>query len=130
MTQGLAVGQLALRFGANDMGSVMIEENVVAAAGTSFRATEDEIRRAIQAAGYSPRKRNVFYELVDIAGLLGVFLVNRRNRLGTMKGDLRIAMQCRLAAAGTAACWKTRADVPSAAKPRAVSSATHLRRSS
>ena len=65
VTQGLAVGQLALRFGANDFGSVMIEENVVAAAGTSFRATEDEIRRQITSAGYSPRKRNVFYELVD-----------------------------------------------------------------
>jgi len=65
VTQGLSVGQLALRFGANDFGSVMIEENVVAAAGTSFRATEDEIRRKIADAGYSPRKRNVFYELVD-----------------------------------------------------------------
>ena len=65
VTQGLAVGQLALRFGANDFGSVMIEENVVAAAGTSFRATEDEIRRRIADAGYAPRKRNVFYEFVD-----------------------------------------------------------------
>jgi cyclic dehypoxanthinyl futalosine synthase len=65
VTQGLAVGQLALRFGANDFGSVMIEENVVAAAGTSFRATEDEIRGEILSAGFSPRKRNVFYELVD-----------------------------------------------------------------
>jgi cyclic dehypoxanthinyl futalosine synthase len=65
VTQGLAVGQLALRFGANDFGSVMIEENVVAAAGTSFRTTEDEIYRRIANAGYSPRKRNVFYKLVD-----------------------------------------------------------------
>jgi cyclic dehypoxanthinyl futalosine synthase len=65
VTQGLAVGQLALRFGANDFGSVMIEENVVAAAGTSFRTTEDEIRGKIMSAGFSPRKRNVFYELVD-----------------------------------------------------------------
>ena len=65
VTQGLAVGQLALRFGANDFGSVMIEENVVAAAGTQFRATEAEIRGAIADAGYSPRKRNVFYELID-----------------------------------------------------------------
>jgi cyclic dehypoxanthinyl futalosine synthase len=65
VTQGLAVGQLALRFGANDFGSVMIEENVVAAAGTSFRTTEDEIRRRIMDAGFSPRKRNVFYEIVD-----------------------------------------------------------------
>jgi cyclic dehypoxanthinyl futalosine synthase len=65
VTQGLAVGQLALRFGANDFGSVMIEENVVAAAGTNFRATEAEIRRPIADAGFVPRKRNVFYELVD-----------------------------------------------------------------
>jgi cyclic dehypoxanthinyl futalosine synthase len=65
VTQGLAVGQLALCFGANDFGSVMIEENVVAAAGTSFRATEGDIRRAIADVGYSPRKRNVLYELVS-----------------------------------------------------------------
>jgi cyclic dehypoxanthinyl futalosine synthase len=65
VTQGLAVGQLAFRFGANDFGSVMIEENVVAAAGTSFRTTEAEIRRRILSAGFSPRKRNVYYEIVD-----------------------------------------------------------------
>jgi cyclic dehypoxanthinyl futalosine synthase len=65
VTQGLAVGQLALRFGANDFGSVMIEENVVAAAGTTFRATEAEIRGRIMSAGFSPRKRNVFYENLD-----------------------------------------------------------------
>ena len=65
VTQGLAVGQLALRFGANDFGSVMIEENVVAAAGTSFRTTEDEVRRRIADAGYAPRKRNVFYDFVE-----------------------------------------------------------------
>lgn len=65
VTQGLAVGQLALRFGANDFGSVMIEENVVAAAGTSFHATEDEIRRRIVDAGYAPCKRNVFYEFLE-----------------------------------------------------------------
>jgi cyclic dehypoxanthinyl futalosine synthase len=73
VTQGLAVGQLALRFGANDFGSVMIEENVVAAAGTSFRTSEDEIRRRIANAGYSPRKRNVFYELVDDSGAAARF---------------------------------------------------------
>ena len=54
VTQGLTVGQLALRFGADDFGSVMIEENVVAAAGTAFRATEAQVRRAIEQAGYSP----------------------------------------------------------------------------
>ncbi|MEN6497187.1 MAG: cyclic dehypoxanthinyl futalosine synthase [Thermoguttaceae bacterium] len=64
VTQGLKIGQMALRFGANDMGSLMIEENVVAAAGTSFRTTEEEIRRVIGEAGHSPRRRSVRYELV------------------------------------------------------------------
>jgi cyclic dehypoxanthinyl futalosine synthase len=65
VTQGIRIGQLALRCGANDFGSLMIEENVVAAAGTHFQATEKEIRYAIIEAGYAPRKRNVFYELLD-----------------------------------------------------------------
>ena len=65
VTQGLAIGQQGLRFGANDFGSLMIEENVVAAAGTAFRASEAEIRQAITAAGYIPRRRNVFYELLE-----------------------------------------------------------------
>jgi len=64
VTQGLKIGQLALLFGANDMGSLMIEENVVAAAGTSHRTNEGEIRRLISAAGYSPRRRDVFYRLI------------------------------------------------------------------
>ncbi|HEY4760138.1 MAG TPA: dehypoxanthine futalosine cyclase, partial [Thermoguttaceae bacterium] len=64
VTQGLRVGQLALHFGANDFGSLMIEENVVAAAGTRFSASEEEIRNTIIEAGYTPRKRNVFYELL------------------------------------------------------------------
>jgi cyclic dehypoxanthinyl futalosine synthase len=59
---------MALRFGANDMGSLMIEENVVAAAGTAFHTTEEEIRRSIRDVGYNPRRRNVFYELVDDGG--------------------------------------------------------------
>lgn len=63
VTQGLDVGQLALAFGANDMGSLMIEENVVAAAGTSFKTSESAIRTAIEQAGYEPKLRNVFYEL-------------------------------------------------------------------
>jgi len=54
---------MALHWGANDMGSLMIEENVVASAGTRYRTTEAEIRRAIADAGYIPRRRNVFYRL-------------------------------------------------------------------
>lgn len=65
VTQGASVGQLSLRFGANDMGSLMIEENVVAAAGTRFRTSEAELRELITQAGYVPRRRNVLYELVD-----------------------------------------------------------------
>ncbi len=68
VTQGLTVGQMALRFGANDMGSLMIEENVVAAAGTCFRTNEEEICRAIEGAGYLARRRNVFYALADRFG--------------------------------------------------------------
>ena len=65
VTQGLKIGQLALLFGANDMGSLMIEENVVAAAGTVHRLTLDQIRNAIWELGYIPRQRNVHYQLID-----------------------------------------------------------------
>jgi cyclic dehypoxanthinyl futalosine synthase len=65
VTQGLKVGQLALLYGANDMGSLMIEENVVAAAGTVHHLTLEQIKRAIRELGYEPRQRNVFYELID-----------------------------------------------------------------
>ena len=67
VTQGLKVGQLALCFGANDMGSLMIEENVVASAGTVHYLTLEQIKGAIREAGYVPRQRNVFYEYVDSA---------------------------------------------------------------
>jgi cyclic dehypoxanthinyl futalosine synthase len=65
VTQGLKVGQLALLYGANDMGSLMIEENVVAAAGTVYHLTLEEIKRAIRELGFEPRQRNVFYQLID-----------------------------------------------------------------
>jgi cyclic dehypoxanthinyl futalosine synthase len=65
VTQGPKVGQLALFFGANDMGSLMIEENVVAQAGTVYYLTLDQIKRVIREAGYVPRQRNVFYEYID-----------------------------------------------------------------
>jgi cyclic dehypoxanthinyl futalosine synthase len=64
VTQGLKVGQLALQFGANDMGSLMIEENVVAEAGTVHYLTLDEIRAAIEELGFVPRQRNVHYQLL------------------------------------------------------------------
>jgi cyclic dehypoxanthinyl futalosine synthase len=65
VTQGLKIGQLALFFGANDMGSLMIEENVVASAGTVHYLTLEQIKNAIREAGYIPRQRNVFYEYID-----------------------------------------------------------------
>jgi cyclic dehypoxanthinyl futalosine synthase len=65
VTQGLKMGQLALLYGANDMGSLMIEENVVAEAGTVHHLSLAEIRGAIEELGYTPRQRNVFYELID-----------------------------------------------------------------
>ncbi len=64
VTQGLKIGQLGMLYGANDMGSLMIEENVVAEAGTVHYLTLEEIRDAITELGYVPRQRNVFYQLV------------------------------------------------------------------
>ncbi len=66
VTQGLKIGQLALLYGANDMGSLMIEENVVAEAGTVHYLSLDEIRGAISELGFIPRQRNVRYELIDV----------------------------------------------------------------
>jgi cyclic dehypoxanthinyl futalosine synthase len=65
VTQGPKVGQVALFFGANDMGSLMIEENVVSSAGTVYHLSLEQIKSSIREAGYFPRQRNVFYELVD-----------------------------------------------------------------
>ncbi|MBI4383714.1 MAG: dehypoxanthine futalosine cyclase [Nitrospinae bacterium] len=64
VTQGPKIGQMALYYGANDMGSVMIEENVVRAAGTSYRLDEQEIRRLITDIGFAPRRRNMRYQYV------------------------------------------------------------------
>jgi cyclic dehypoxanthinyl futalosine synthase len=65
VTQGLKIGQLALRFGANDVGSLMIEENVVAAAGTQFRVSHQQLRDAIRQAGFQPVRRNVLYRPLE-----------------------------------------------------------------
>ena len=63
VTQGGKVGQLSLAYGANDMGSVMIEENVVRAAGASYCMDEPEIVRNIEDAGFAPKRRNMHYEI-------------------------------------------------------------------
>ncbi len=65
VTQGPEIGQVALRYGANDFGSVMMEENVVSSAGTSFRLDATQIEELIRAAGYEPRRRNNWYQLLN-----------------------------------------------------------------
>jgi len=70
VTQGEKIGQMALSFGANDMGSLMIEENVVAEAGTVYHLSLETIRRCIEESGYTPRQRNVFYEYIDAPPLV------------------------------------------------------------
>jgi cyclic dehypoxanthinyl futalosine synthase len=80
VTQGLKIGQLALLFGANDMGSLMIEENVVAEAGTVHYLTLDQIRAAIEEIGYQPRQRNVRYQLVDLAHEERAIAANRQRQ--------------------------------------------------
>ena len=64
VTQGGKVGQLSLAYGANDMGSVMIEENVVRAAGAAYCMDEIEIVRNVEDAGFVPKRRNMHYELL------------------------------------------------------------------
>ncbi|MGO8673153.1 MAG: cyclic dehypoxanthinyl futalosine synthase [Capsulimonadaceae bacterium] len=65
VTQGPRIGQLSLRYGVNDFGSTMMEENVVSAAGCTFAVSAEEIERLLVDAGYCPRRRNTRYEFVD-----------------------------------------------------------------
>ncbi len=65
LTQGLKVGQAALGFGADDMGSIMIEENVVSAAGADTCANERDLRYQIREAGYRPQQRDILYNYID-----------------------------------------------------------------
>jgi cyclic dehypoxanthinyl futalosine synthase len=65
VTQGPDIGQIALKYGANDFGSVMMEENVVSSAGTTFRLDAAQIESLIRDAGYEPRRRNNWYELLN-----------------------------------------------------------------
>ena len=66
VTQGSYIGQLALKFGANDMGSTMMEENVVKAAGANFRMNADELINLIKDVGEIPAKRNTNYDILEI----------------------------------------------------------------
>ena len=79
VTQGQKIGQMALLYGANDMGSLMIEENVVSEAGTVHHLTLDQMRSSISDLGYEPRQRNVFYELVH-KEVCTVYPQNRQNQ--------------------------------------------------
>ena len=65
VTQGLEIGQVALKYGANDLGSIMIEENVVSQAGTTFRMTVPDMHRLIKELGYEPHQRDNWYQLVN-----------------------------------------------------------------
>jgi cyclic dehypoxanthinyl futalosine synthase len=65
VTQGLEIGQVALKFGANDLGSIMIEENVVSQAGTTFRMTVADMQRLIKELGYEPHQRDNWYRLLN-----------------------------------------------------------------
>jgi cyclic dehypoxanthinyl futalosine synthase len=66
VTQGAKIAQVALEFGANDFGSTMIEENVVAAAGITFRMTRQEIVDLIKDAGYMPAQRDTGYHILKV----------------------------------------------------------------
>ena len=96
VTQGLKVGQLALVYGANDMGSLMIEENVVAEAGTVHYLTLDQIRNAITDLGFEPRQRNVHYDLLekshsDQAVIANREWVEKQKALDAAKGVYQLA---------------------------------------
>jgi len=68
LTQGIKLGQVALRFGADDMGSIMIEENVVSAAGAHNEASERDLRYQISEAGFRPQQRDILYNYVNREG--------------------------------------------------------------
>jgi cyclic dehypoxanthinyl futalosine synthase len=65
VTMGMKIGQIALRFGCNDFGSLMIEENVVSAANTTHRTTTQEMERLIMDAGFAPRRRRQDYSVIE-----------------------------------------------------------------
>ena len=97
VTQGGKVGQLSLAYGANDMGSVMIEENVVRAAGASYCMDEVEIVRNIEDAGFLPKRRNMHYELLG-GPIFRERAVPRMTELATAReeGDTSVPDELRL----------------------------------
>jgi len=91
VTQGKKIGQLALTFGADDMGSIMIEENVVASAGTSYRMSQDEIEHLISSSGYEPRQRTNLYERFVTREDTAAMAARYRSSLTAENRDLAIA---------------------------------------
>jgi cyclic dehypoxanthinyl futalosine synthase len=85
VTQGPKMAQIALRFGANDFGSMMIEENVVSATGIDFIMPEQEIRRIIEDAGFTPARRYQDYTLVRESDE-GCPCCDRAGRLALIEG--------------------------------------------
>jgi cyclic dehypoxanthinyl futalosine synthase len=65
VTQGIKLAQVALRFGANDFGSTMIEENVVASAGVRYNVSINNILNAIREAGFKPAQRDMYYNIIS-----------------------------------------------------------------
>ncbi len=96
VTQGGKVGQLSLAFGANDMGSVMIEENVVRAAGAVYCMDELEIVRNIEDAGFVPKRRNMHYEVLG-EPVVRLRDVPRTLELASTQADADTAMPAELA---------------------------------
>jgi len=88
VTQGKKIGQLGLSFGADDMGSIMIEENVVSAAGTSFRMSQDEMEHLIIAAGLQPRQRSNLYERIVTREDTAMVAAKYRHALTSQNRDL------------------------------------------
>jgi cyclic dehypoxanthinyl futalosine synthase len=110
VTQGGKVGQLSLAYGANDMGSVMIEENVVRAAGAAYCMDEVEIVRNIENAGFLAKRRNMHYEILGDP-YFRQQSVPRQLELATARaeGDTSRAEELRLYAARSASEKRQRA---------------------
>jgi cyclic dehypoxanthinyl futalosine synthase len=92
VTQGKKIGQLALKFGADDMGSIMIEENVVSAAGTSYRMSQEEMEHIISEAGYEPRQRTNLYERIVSRADTAEAAARYRHALTPQNQDLASAL--------------------------------------
>ena len=84
VTMGMKIGQIALRFGCNDFGSLMMEENVVSAANTTNRTSTDEMERLIRDAGFTPARRKQDYTLLDPTPAVRPAPLGAR--IGTMSG--------------------------------------------